>query len=573
MTISPTFVLPPGRKLLWLMRVLCIVAMGISGYLAWTALNMQPVYGCGGGEVFDCSHVLNSRFSKIFGVPVSVPAFGLYASLLAVLFFMKMESGSRLLQFGWAFLTFGGLSAGLAALWFTGVQVFELKHLCPYCLGAHFCGLILAVIVIRANPLGWFRTCQCGGLAVLGIAALTAGQMLAAPPQTFTVETYDTPAVQNPEAHLTGLNYSDSEFAPPIEFEAPGEFSAPDVFAPPVMAPPVIAPPETAPAAAVTPPAEEKTSAQPPVAQRSDVPHENRNAAAPQPEPKDVTPKENVSAIEVQPAGLQTSKTRETPEQPKVSFPGVAYLFFPSTSKIAARLLTEFPDDPAPVEQTTSDSEKTPAQPAANQPADKPAESPAPVQRLVPVAGNRFSLNPVQWPLLGSPDARYVFVEMFDYTCPHCRHTNKAIEGAFDKYGSELAVIALPVPLERSCNDAASGSGHPGACELARLAVAVWRCNPSQFREFHHWMFEGSRTQSEARTKAEQLVGREVLTAELALPHASAYVAKHVELYKRVGRGAVPKLMFPGSTMTGQVSSPTTLVSAIERELASKPAQ
>ena len=64
-----------------------------------------------------------------------------------------------------------------------------------------------------------------------------------------------------------------------------------------------------------------------------------------------------------------------------------------------------------------------------------------------------------------------------------------------------------------------------------------------------------------------QLVGKEKLAAGLGLPHADDYIAKHVELYKRVGRGSVPKLMFPRSTMTGEVSSTTTLCSTIQREL------
>ena len=80
-------------------------------------------------------------------------------------------------------------------------------------------------------------------------------------------------------------------------------------------------------------------------------------------------------------------------------------------------------------------------------------------------------------------------------------------------------------------------------------------------------MFQSHRSSSVARQKAYELVGKDVMDAELALPHAKNYVAKHVELYKRVGRGAVPKLLFPSSTMTGQVSSSATLVSAIEREL------
>ena len=136
------------------------------------------------------------------------------------------------------------------------------------------------------------------------------------------------------------------------------------------------------------------------------------------------------------------------------------------------------------------------------------------------VAGKKFSLNTRHWPLLGDPDAKYVFVEMFDYTCSHCRRTHKAIDGAFKEYGEDLAIIALPVPIDRACNDAIRSNGHPGACELAKLSVAVWRVSPAKFHEYHDWMFQSTRSYSSAKTKAEQLVGKDQLDAELSLPHA-----------------------------------------------------
>ena len=84
-------------------------------------------------------------------------------------------------------------------------------------------------------------------------------------------------------------------------------------------------------------------------------------------------------------------------------------------------------------------------------------------------------------------------------------------------------------------------------------------------------MFASSRRSSaSARQKAEQLVGKAELTAELAKPFAGDYIKRHVDLYKKVGRGSVPKLMFPKSTMTGAVSSTRTLCRTIERELVQK---
>ena len=120
-----------------------------------------------------------------------------------------------------------------------------------------------------------------------------------------------------------------------------------------------------------------------------------------------------------------------------------------------------------------------------------------------------------------------------------------------------------------------TGAEHAEACELARIAVAVWRSKPSAFTQFHNWMFDGGRTRTatEARRYGEQLVGRERLAQELAKPYAAQYIAKHIELYNRMGAGAVPKLLFPRATMVGEVSSPQTLCGMIERELGQGQAQ
>ena len=105
----------PSSLLAWTLRAICFVALSVSGYLAWTAFNSGDVIGCGGGNWFNCSHVLTSKYSKIAGIPVSVPAFGLYTSLLAVLCFFRSGNDS-LRRLCWQALTFGAFSAGMAAI-------------------------------------------------------------------------------------------------------------------------------------------------------------------------------------------------------------------------------------------------------------------------------------------------------------------------------------------------------------------------------------------------------------------------------------------------------------------------
>jgi protein-disulfide isomerase len=225
--------------------------------------------------------------------------------------------------------------------------------------------------------------------------------------------------------------------------------------------------------------------------------------------------------------------------------------------------------DPQAVKQSTN---TPPAKTAIEKtPADKKPEAKPPARkaRIITVGGNQISLNIRHWPLLGKPDAKYVFVEMFDYTCPYCRATHQAVRGAMEHFGDDLAIIALPVPLDAACNRTvgATGADHAEACEIAKLAVAVWRIDRKQFPPFHSWLFESAyrRTAAEARQHAAELVGERALQDELNLPHATNYIAKHVDLYERIGSGSLPKLLFLNSTVSGSVESAPTLIDMITR--------
>ena len=70
---------------------------------------------------------------------------------------------------------------------------------------------------------------------------------------------------------------------------------------------------------------------------------------------------------------------------------------------------------------------------AKQEPAGQQDGEAAPERRLVSIRGGAVKLDVRQWPLIGPPEARYVFVEMFDYACPHCRNTNRAIEHAMEQ--------------------------------------------------------------------------------------------------------------------------------------------
>ena len=538
----------PSLRMLWILRGLCVAGLGISVYLAWTALSMTPVYGCGGGEVIDCGHVLKSKWSKVFGIPVSVPAGGLYASMLVLLGFAGVNAPRAMKQMVWNALTAGACMAGLAALWFISLQIFALSKICPYCVAVHSCGLTMAALMLRNRFSEPHHKKMAASFSAAAVAGLITVQTMTPEPEVFEVIRYDE--VTSPEA-TTAVAAGD---AGSDVFEAPGEvFAAPgEMFDAPVVDE---APVDSSDSSASTTTEESgeavKAETTQPVASTLLL----------------LVPPRLMNLTQIM-FSTQEAAASEGDKAAGVDIPADAVK--PAEGEKPAENSTTPAEGGKPATETSTkdgDAEATEKKDEKAESAKADPEPVVPERKLITVAGNRITLDVKQWPLLGHADAQYVFVEMFDYTCPHCRNTHHAIKGAFENYGDKLAILALPVPLERACNDAASGGGHAGSCDLAKISIAVWRVSPEKFHEFHDWMFETTRSATSARAQAEKLVGAEKFRKEYGSKIPSEYVKRHVDLYKKVGQGSVPKLLFPKSTINGEINSKSTMVGTIEREL------
>ncbi|MGB1936412.1 MAG: vitamin K epoxide reductase family protein [Akkermansiaceae bacterium] len=95
-------------------------------------------------------------------------------------------------------------------------------------------------------------------------------------------------------------------------------------------------------------------------------------------------------------------------------------------------------------------------------------------------------------PHIGGADAQHVLVKYFDYTCEACLSMHEYLDELMTKYPGELAVIVLPVPLERACNPhiPQGVKDRANACRLAVLSLRVWQADPDQFAEFHRALFD-----------------------------------------------------------------------------------
>lgn len=473
----------PGQTAMYLVAA---TGVAISGYLSWAALTSSKVAGCGSGQVFDCSHVLQSKWSSVLGMPVGLPATGLYLAVLASLATITFATSKRTQQIAGTVVATCAFAAAFAALWFISLQLFVVEHLCGYCLAAHACGLVLAALVIGNYSLGKSKSLTLALLSFLSVGAMATSQVLAAPPQTFQIEN-----------HSQTIENNDSNTVP----ESENLFSAPGF----------------------------ETSRS-----NDSSKIENQNEAtignaSPQPVSQSKTAIGNRLRIRLS----------------EFLSPGNSMITFQPQQDPAAKSST-----PGVQEEQENETEQ---------------------ERVVKINGGNMSLNVAHWPLAGQVEAEQIIVEMFDYTCPHCRENHRILKSAMDQLGNEkLAILELCVPMNSNCNGSIrmTDAIHAEACELAKLATAVWRVDQEQYQIFHEWMFEGDEAPSaeDALAKAKSLVDEEMLIDELNGDVVGQYIEKQVQLYQNLGAGTVPKLLFPQSTLAGKVGSVEALIDILNQQ-------
>jgi protein-disulfide isomerase len=164
-------------------------------------------------------------------------------------------------------------------------------------------------------------------------------------------------------------------------------------------------------------------------------------------------------------------------------------------------------------------------------------------------------------PVIGSPEAAHVAVVLFDVTCGHCRELHRQLATARARYGKDLAIVALPMPLDARCNPAVSKvGGNVNSCEYARLALAVWRADRTKYEEFVGYMFEtpllpGPEGVALAERRAGILVGEAQVQAALKDAWVEEQLRVDVELYrannKVKGSTAMPQMVLGDVFMQG----------------------
>ncbi|HOA62008.1 MAG TPA: vitamin K epoxide reductase family protein [Verrucomicrobiota bacterium] len=186
-----------GPRPLLAVRLLLLVALLGSGYLAWVSLRSGPVPGCGPAST--CERVLQSRWAYWLDIPVSIPALLTYAALLGLTCLLKHRTEADQQRGTWAAIVVLSTAIIGAALWFTGLQLFVLHALCKFCMAAHASAVGAAILCLRCLPVIthpgvslWHSTPEGASVfgmprralgwlvlaGVAGVAVLATGQVL-----------------------------------------------------------------------------------------------------------------------------------------------------------------------------------------------------------------------------------------------------------------------------------------------------------------------------------------------------------------------------------------------------------
>ena len=198
------------------------------------------------------------------------------------------------------------------------------------------------------------------------------------------------------------------------------------------------------------------------------------------------------------------------------------------------------------------------------------------VDRMISILDGKLQFSPHKAPMLGSPDAPKLLVLLFDYCCPHCRATHGYLRNGMQRYEDQLGVVLMPMPLNSECNPfwEHTESRFENSCELAKLALAVWKADPLSFHSFDVWLFESEmpRNPAEARKKAEELVSREGLQNALADQWIEDWIRQDVTAYHDSQAERIPVIISPGfTTIVGRTESQEQLFTLLEKELGIQP--
>ena len=120
------------QRLQWTIRLLCVLGIGVAGYLTWTHLVGTDPY-C--GATHSCADVQKSSYSEVAGIPVSAIGLAGYVILL-VLSVLRGRIGAGV-EFYLPVLSFGAALIGvLYSAYLTYLEAYVILAWCYWCVAS-----------------------------------------------------------------------------------------------------------------------------------------------------------------------------------------------------------------------------------------------------------------------------------------------------------------------------------------------------------------------------------------------------------------------------------------------------
>lgn len=190
--------------------------------------------------------------------------------------------------------------------------------------------------------------------------------------------------------------------------------------------------------------------------------------------------------------------------------------------------------------------------------------------QYVSFEGGKIRSNRDEYPRLGSRSAEHVVVELFDYQCLSCRLMSGYLKALVEAYPEQVAVILVPVPMDRSCNRFVQESGHyHGSCAISRIALAVWAAHPAGFGEFHEALMSAP-SEALARELALAFIEQNQLEAVLYDRAMDSTMEQNIAAWRRLSRASssLPKLLISDRrVLHGLPASKTAFLKIMKTEL------
>ena len=125
------------RRLRIAIGVLCVIGIGVAGYLTYTHYEGLRVLCLSSGG---CETVQQSVYSKLDGIPVAVLGLAGYIGILFSLFIrndLGRAAGFRLALVGFLF-----------SMYLTYREIFTITAICQWCLGSAVLMTLLVIVIV-----------------------------------------------------------------------------------------------------------------------------------------------------------------------------------------------------------------------------------------------------------------------------------------------------------------------------------------------------------------------------------------------------------------------------------------